>query len=99
MSSNHDLNADTANVRYLNSRRVDAILVSPSGEDDPTSSPRWPNSTAPSSPSKANSAGRPPVDAVCADHRSGMREAVEYLIGRGHRRIAALTGHHSPLRA
>ena len=34
MSSNHDPDTDAANVRYLNSRRVDAILVSPSREDD-----------------------------------------------------------------
>src|SRR4029079_17446824 len=33
-----------------------------------------------------------PVDAVCADHRSGMRAAVDHLIDLGHRRIAALTG-------
>ena len=34
MSSNHDPEIEAANVRYLNSRRVDAVLVSPSREDD-----------------------------------------------------------------
>ena len=34
MSSNHDPATDAANVRHLNSRRVDSILVSPSREDD-----------------------------------------------------------------
>jgi LacI family transcriptional regulator len=31
------------------------------------------------------------IDAVMTDHASGMRQAVDYLIGLGHRRIALIT--------
>jgi LacI family transcriptional regulator len=34
----------------------------------------------------------PDLDAVLAAHREGMRRAVEYLLGLGHRRIALVTG-------
>ena len=92
MSSNHDPNADAANVRYLNSRRVDAILVSPSGEDDPDLLAALADCDGPIVVLESELQAGPPVDAVCADHHSGMREAVEHLISHGHRRIAALTG-------
>jgi LacI family transcriptional regulator len=92
MSSNHDPNADAANVRYLNSRRVDAILVSPSGEDDHDLLAALGECDGPIVMLESELRAATPVDAVCADHRSGMREAVEHLVGHGHRRIAALTG-------
>jgi LacI family transcriptional regulator len=38
------------------------------------------------------SAGRPPVPAVLADDRAGVRSVVEYLVGLGHRRIGFLGG-------
>ena len=86
MSSNHDPATDAANVRYLNSRRVDAILVSPSREDR-SRPPRRARRVrrADRRAGKRAALGRSPVDAVCADHRGGMRAAIDHLVGLGHR--------------
>jgi LacI family transcriptional regulator len=92
MSSGHDPAVDAANVRYLNSRRVDAILVSPSREDDRGLLAALAEFDGPIVVVEGELRGHVPVDAVCADHRAGMRDAVEHLVGLGHRRIAALTG-------
>jgi LacI family transcriptional regulator len=92
MSSSHDPNIDAANVRYLNSRRVDSILVSPSREDDRGLLAALAEFDGPVVAIESELRGHLPVDAVCADHRSGMSAAVEHLVGLGHRQIAALTG-------
>ena len=92
MSSNHDADTDAANVRYLNSRRVDAILVSPSREDDRGLLTALAEFDGPIVALETELRGHLPVDAVVADHRDGMRAAVEHLVGLGHRQIAALTG-------
>lgn len=92
MSSTHDPSVDAANVRYLTSRRVDAILVLPSREDDPGLLAALGEFDGPVVAIESALQGPLPVDAVCADHRSGMRAAVDHLIDLGHRRIAALTG-------
>jgi len=92
MSSNHDPGTDAANVRHLNSRRVDAILVSPSREDDSGLLAALAEFDGPAVALESELRTPLPIDAVCADHRGGMRDAVEHLIGLGHRRMAALTG-------
>ncbi len=92
MSSNHDPAIDAENVRYLNSRRVDAVLVSPSRDDDRGVHAALGEFDGPIVAIESELRGHLAVDAVCADHRGGMREAVEHLIARGHTRIAALTG-------
>lgn len=92
MSSSHDPAIDTANVRYLYSRRVDAILVSPAREDDPNLLAALGDFDGPLVVLESELRGYLPVDAVVADHRAGARAAVEHLVGLGHERIAALTG-------
>lgn len=92
MSSNHDPEMDAANVRTLNSRRVDAVLVSPSREDDRGLLAALGEFDGPIVAIESELRGPLAVDAVCADHRRGMREAVDHLARLGHRRIAALTG-------
>jgi LacI family transcriptional regulator len=92
MSSNHDPEVDAANVRYLNSRRVDAVLVSPSREDDTGIIAALAEFDGPIVAIESEIRSHIPVDCVCADHRLGMCAAVEHLIGLGHRRVAALTG-------
>ncbi|MEO8669533.1 MAG: LacI family DNA-binding transcriptional regulator [Bauldia sp.] len=92
MSSNYDPDVDAANVRYLNSRRVDAVLVLPSREDDPRLLAALTEFDGPVVAIESAMQGLLPVDAICADHRGGMRAAVEHLVALGHRRIAALTG-------
>lgn len=92
MSSNHDPETDATNVRYLGSRRVDAVLVSPTREDDRGLIAALDEFDGPIVAIESELRGPLAVDAVCADHRQGMREAVEHLVRLGHRRIAALTG-------
>jgi LacI family transcriptional regulator len=92
MSSNHDPAIDTANVRFLHSRRVDSILVAPSREDDRGLLAALAEFDGPIVVLESELRGHLPVDAVCADHRAGTRAAVTYLVELGHRQIAALTG-------
>jgi len=92
MSSNHDPEIEAANVRYLNSRRVDAVLVAPSREDDRALLAALGEFDGPIIAIESELRSPFAVDAVCADHRRGMREAVDHLARLGHRRIAALTG-------
>lgn len=92
MSSGHDPETEAANVRYLNSRRVDAVLVSPTREDDPSLLAALGEFDGPIVAIEAELRGPLAFDAVCADHRLAMREAVDQIFGLGHRSIAALTG-------
>jgi LacI family transcriptional regulator len=92
MSSNHDPSTDAVNVRHLNSRRVDSILVSPSREDDRELLVALAEFDGPIVALESELRTHLPIDSVCADHRGGMREAIGHLVGLGHRRIAALTG-------
>jgi LacI family transcriptional regulator len=92
MSSSHDPATDAANVRYLNSRRVDAILVSPSREDDEGLLTALAEFDGPIVALESELRTQLPVDAVCADHRSGMRDAIQHLLSLGHNRIAVLAG-------
>ena len=92
MSSNHDPEIDAANVRTLNSRRVDAVLVSPSREADSGLLAALAEFDGPIVAIESELRGPLAVDTVCADHRAGMRDAVEHLMRLGHTRIAALTG-------
>ena len=92
MSSSHDPETEAANVRHLNSRRVDAVLVSPSREDDRGLLAALGEFDGPIVAIESELRSPLAVDAVCADHRQGMCEAVGHLVRLGHRRIAALTG-------
>lgn len=92
MSSNHDPSVDAANVRHLNNRRVDAILIAASREDDREILAALSEFDGPIIALESELRTHLPVDAVCADHRAGMQEAIEHLVALGHHRIAALTG-------
>ncbi|MBN9021170.1 MAG: LacI family DNA-binding transcriptional regulator, partial [Rhizobiales bacterium] len=92
MGSDRDPGNDAANVRYLSSRRVDAVLVSPTREDDQGLLGALAEFDGPIVAVESELRGALPVDTVCADHRQGMRDAVDHLVRLGHRRIAALTG-------
>lgn len=92
MSSNHDPATDATNVRFLHSRRVDSIMVTPTREDDRGLLSALAEFDGPVVVIESELRGHLPVDAVVADHRSGMRTAVERLVVLGHSQIAALTG-------
>jgi LacI family transcriptional regulator len=92
ISSADDPAADAANIRYLHSRRVDAIILAPSREDDPATLTALAEFDGPVVAVESELRGLLPVDAVSADHRAGAASATEHLLALGHRRIAALTG-------
>jgi len=92
MSSADDPVADAANIRYLHSRRVDAIILAPSREDDPGTLTALAEFDGPVVAVESELRGLLPVDGVCADHFAGAASATDYLVALGHRRIAALTG-------
>lgn len=77
-------------LRIFQQRRVDAIILTTSSEDDVELSKQIKNLTI---PVVLLDRERPvEFDAVTIDHRRGVRAATEHLHGLGHTRIALLTG-------
>jgi LacI family transcriptional regulator len=80
-------------LRMFQQRRVDAIIMTTSDEDDPELSRHIRQLNIPvvlldrEHPTE--------IDAVMLDHRRGTRAATEYLLGLGHTHIALLTGRPS----
>jgi LacI family transcriptional regulator, galactose operon repressor len=80
-------------LRILQQRRVDAIIMTTSSEDDAELSKQIKQLEI---PIVLLDRERPAeLDAVTIDHRRGVRAATEHLHGLGHTRIALLTGRPS----
>jgi LacI family transcriptional regulator len=92
MSSGRVPDTDAANVRYLNSRRVDSILVVPTREDHPGLFAALQEFDGPVVAIESELDPRLSVDSVVADHRRGTIDAIDHLVDGGHHFIAALTG-------
>ncbi len=92
MSSNRSAETEATNIRYLQSRRVDAVLITPSHEADPGILAALADVDGPVVVIEGELRGPLPVDMVGADHRTGAFMAADHLIHLGHRRIAALLG-------
>jgi len=92
MSAAHDRDTEAANIRYLNSRRVDSILIAPTRENHPGLFDALQDFNGPVVAIESELDPRLSVDGVATDHRQGMVAAVGHLVGAGHSRIAALTG-------
>ncbi|MDR7418050.1 MAG: LacI family DNA-binding transcriptional regulator [Armatimonadota bacterium] len=89
---NADENADkeALYLRMVRQKRVDGLVISPSGGSSPTL--------------RSIRAGGTPIvqidrrlpglhaDAVLIDNRAGVRAAIRHLIARGHRRIGIISG-------
>lgn len=84
------LEKERAYLRLLRSRRVDGLIMAPSGApgdyDDLFAEVSTPLVFIDRKIPKA------PADAVVVDNVGGARQVVEYLLRLGHRRIAAITG-------
>jgi LacI family transcriptional regulator len=81
---------ELALLRIFQQRRVDAIILTTSSEDDPDLAKQIWNVNI---PIVLLDRERPAeLDAVTIDHRRGVRAATEHLQGLGHTRIALLTG-------
>ncbi|MET0818153.1 MAG: LacI family DNA-binding transcriptional regulator [Solirubrobacteraceae bacterium] len=95
-NSENDPRRDARHTRLLVQRRVDGLLLSLAAEDDPETLAALARIQT---PVVAIDRELPPAlgaSAALSDHRSGMRAAVEHLIGLGHRDIALIVG--QPLR-
>lgn len=76
--------------RYLTGHHVDGVMLISLHGDDPLPG-RLEDSGVPTV-LNGFPVGLRPVSYVDADNRGGARQAVEYLVGRGRRRIATITG-------
>jgi LacI family transcriptional regulator len=80
-------------LRIFQQRRVDAIIMTTSSEDDAELARQIKQLTIPVV--LLDRDNPPELDAVTLDHRRGIRAATEHLLGLGHSRIALLTGRPS----
>ncbi|MCX7310164.1 MAG: LacI family DNA-binding transcriptional regulator [Alphaproteobacteria bacterium] len=80
-------------LRIFQQRRVDAVIMATSSEDDTELSKRIRSADIPIVLLDRENPLQ--LDAVTLDHRRGIRAATEYLRGFGHTRIALLTGNPS----
>jgi DNA-binding LacI/PurR family transcriptional regulator len=76
--------------RYVTGGHVDGVLLASLHGDDPL--PRTLQRAGVPTVLVGRPAGDAPDSYVEADNRGGAREAVVHLVGRGHRRIATITG-------
>ncbi|WP_344450959.1 LacI family DNA-binding transcriptional regulator [Actinocorallia aurantiaca] len=76
--------------RYLTGQHVDGALLLSLHGDDPL--PRHLEERGLPTVMAGSSPGRTPVAYVDADNRGGARQAVQHLVDRGRRRIAAIAG-------
>jgi LacI family transcriptional regulator len=77
-------------MRIFQQRRVDAVIMTTSSEDDAYLSKQIKQLDVPIV--LLDRENPPELDAVTLDHRRGIRAATEHLHGLGHTRIALLTG-------
>ena len=80
-------------LRMFVQRRVDAVIMTTSNEEDGELRRHIKQLTVPVVLLDRDHPGE--VDSVTIDHRSGIRAATEYLLQLGHARIALLTGRPS----
>jgi LacI family transcriptional regulator len=77
-------------MRIFQQRRVDAVIMTTSSEDDAHLAKQIKQLDVPLV--LLDRENPPELDAVTLDHRRGIRAATEHLHGLGHTRIALLTG-------
>lgn len=77
-------------LRVFQQRRVDAIIMATSSEEDAELCRKLKQVSIPVVLLDRDNPAQ--LDAVTLDHRRGLRAATEYLLGLGHKRIALLTG-------
>jgi LacI family transcriptional regulator len=80
---------EAAAIDMLQRGRVDGLMMTINSEQDPACRARLATLRVPGVLLDREVPVN--IDAVMTDHASGMRQAVDYLIGLGHRRIALIT--------
>lgn len=82
---------DAAHIRLFRQRRVDGLLLSLADEEDAATVAELRRLRIPFVLIDRELEAFPDASAVLCDHASGLREATEYLISLGHRRIGLMT--------
>jgi len=97
MSSENDPDLDVRSVRFFDTRRVDGMILSIVDETNEGLLEALRQVKVPVVLVDREVGEDVGASSVVADHRSGMREAVEHLIRLGHRRIALIGGSRATL--
>ena len=92
MNSEMDPALDAENIRVLQARRVDALVMTPVTEGDPTLVHAVRHAGVPTVIVDGDLPGIPDLNFVVSDHRDGARVALRHLLELGHRRISVFTG-------
>ena len=93
-SSNNEAGLDAEHVAILQQRRADGLLLSLAAEDHTGTLEALADAALPTVLIDRELRDSPEItpSAVLSDHRSGMRDAVSYLLGLGHSRIGLVVG-------
>lgn len=92
MNSENEPELDAAHIRFFQSRRVDGMILSLANERKRSTLDLLAQLEAPTVVIDRDLPARVRASAVLSDHRPGMTAAVDYVLDRGHRRIALITG-------
>lgn len=92
MNSVNDPSYDAQHIKLLLRRRVDGLLLSVADETNPSTLHALQSSKTPYVLIDRELDMASPLSAVASDHRNGITNAVEELVGLGHRRIALIGG-------
>ena len=91
-NSDNKATLDAEHVRLLRQRRVDGLLLSLAAEDDERTVEMLQSTDAPVVLIDRELSEDVGASSVLSDHRSGMRAAIEHLLGLGHRDVALILG-------
>jgi LacI family transcriptional regulator len=92
MNSENDPRLDAAHIRFFQTRRVDGMILSLASERQQATIDVLEQVDVPIIMIDRDLPETLGASIVRNDHRAGMREAVDHLLGLGHRRIALITG-------
>ncbi|CAN5727305.1 LacI family DNA-binding transcriptional regulator [soil metagenome] len=97
MNSENDPALDVRSIRFLQTRRVDGMLLSVAGESDPALLETLEQLKVPLVMVDREVPERYGASSVHNDHASGMAVAVLHLLALGHRRVALIGGSRDTL--
>ncbi len=92
MNSELHPDLDAHNIRVLQARRVDALMMCPVEENHPETVSALQSLTIPICIVEGDQPPGVSTSYVHSEHAEGVQEAMRHLVSLGHRRIALLTG-------
>ena len=92
LTNSGEANMDATHIRLLQQRRVDGLLLSVSDETSKDTMETLSRSTSPCVLVDRELTLDVPASALLSDHAAGITQAVDELVGLGHKRIALVAG-------